>query len=392
MGVIQFPTPIPVTNGNYPQFKFAIFSDNLATVTTAGYLNSSSNEGGMPLSNADVIMALYSFNQQTQTGLFGIFTVNIATTNGQITLTTWDDPSSPPAPILPTTVNYLAHFTDTIGTVSSAAANVINAGNIQAGISGTAGTLGSFPAAATSGELLLAAVTNSSGNFNTTISNASAIGQSQVVSIPDSASTTANFIISKSATTQSITTGHLWVSAGNISAGGLGAAGTLTSYPNSFTNGYLRLAAVSNTGNTFTIISNVAMGQTTTISIPDPVNAVARFLVGATATPFVSGNFPVASGTGGLMIDSGVAATNLQNKSNIRAVTVTGLGGAGAGPIVIPLLSLTSTSIVIPTIVTSSNIVAVAQCSVSTDEFIITFTGDPGATCTISYVAFIAPQ
>jgi hypothetical protein len=119
---------------------------------------------------------------------------------------------------------------------------------------------------------------------------------------------------------------------------------------------------------------------------------VARFLVGATATPFVSGNFPVASGTGGLMIDSGVAATNLQNKSNIRAVTVTGLGGAGAGPIVIPLLSLTSTSIVIPTIVTSSNIVAVAQCSVSTDEFIITFTGDPGATCTISYVAFIAPQ
>ena len=43
------------------------------------------------------------------------------------------------------------------------------------------------------------------------------------------------------------------------------------------------------------------------VSIPDPVNALARLMIGATATPFVSGNFPIASGTGGLFIDSGAA-------------------------------------------------------------------------------------
>lgn len=87
--IYQFPTPIPVTNGNNPQFRFAVFGDGLSTVTTAGYLNAASIEAGLPLSNADVIMALYSFNQQTRTGTFGIFTVSVATSTGQITLTQW---------------------------------------------------------------------------------------------------------------------------------------------------------------------------------------------------------------------------------------------------------------------------------------------------------------
>ncbi len=91
--------------------------------------------------------------------------------------------------------NHIAKFVDTTGTVDDTAGAAINSGNIQAGLSGTAGTLGSFPSAATSGELLVAAVTNSSGNFNTTVSNAAAVGQSQVVSIPDSGAATANFLL-----------------------------------------------------------------------------------------------------------------------------------------------------------------------------------------------------
>ncbi len=91
--------------------------------------------------------------------------------------------------------NHIAKFVDTTGTVDDTAGAAINSGNIQAGLSGTAGTLGSFPSAATSGELLVAAVTNSSGNFNTTVSNAAAVGQSQVVSIPDSGASTANFLL-----------------------------------------------------------------------------------------------------------------------------------------------------------------------------------------------------
>ena len=192
--ILQFPTPIPVTNGNYPQFKFAVFGDNLTAVTTAGYLNSSSIEAGLPLSNADVVMALYSFNAQTSTGSFGIFTVSIAASNGQITLTAWGNPGDV---VLPTIANYIAHFTNTSGTLSSNPANVINAGNIQAGLSGTAGTFASFPATSAKGSLILAAVANT-GNTSTTISNA-AMGQASVVSIPDPATATANFAVAPAA-------------------------------------------------------------------------------------------------------------------------------------------------------------------------------------------------
>ncbi len=47
------------------------------------------------------------------------------------------------------------------------------------------------------------------------------------------------------------------------------------------------------------------------MSFADVGSAAGRFLVANTATPFVSGNFPVASGTGGLMVDSGVSATSV---------------------------------------------------------------------------------
>lgn len=192
--IYQFPTPIPVTNGNYPQFKFAVFGDNLTAVTTAGYLNSSSIEAGLPLSNADIVMALYSFNPNTSTGSFGIFTVSIAASNGQITLTAWGNPGDV---VLPTIANYIAHFTNTSGTLSSAPANVINAGNIQAGLSGTAGTLASFPATAANGSLIVSAL-NAGGAFNTTIRN-STMGQSSVVSIPDPGAATANFAVAPAA-------------------------------------------------------------------------------------------------------------------------------------------------------------------------------------------------
>ncbi len=192
-------------------------------------------------------------------------------------------------------VNHIAKFIDTAGTIDDTAGAAINSGNIQAGLSGTAGTLGSFPSAATSGELLLAAVTNSSGNFNTTISNAAAVGQSQVVSIPDSGSATANFIISKSAGTQHVTSGSLQVDAGDISAG-LAAGGTqgrFLAYSATGSKGALILAPVANTGNTNTTISNAAMGQASVISIPDPGAATANFLLDTGTN--ASGTFTAAT-------------------------------------------------------------------------------------------------
>ena len=105
------------------------------------------------------------------------------------------------------------------------------------------------------------------------------------------------------------------ISGGSIQAGLSGTAGTLISFPLTALKGSFVFAAVANTGNTVTTLSNVAMGQASVISIPDPANAIARVLIGATATPFVSGNFPQNSGTAGLMVDSGIAVSTLATTS-----------------------------------------------------------------------------
>lgn len=101
------------------------------------------------------------------------------------------------------------------------------------------------------------------------------------------------------------------ISGGNIQAGLSGTAGTLASFPATASKGSLVLAGVANTGNTNTTISNDAMGQASVVNIPDPGNAIGQFMVAATATPFVAGNFPQNSGTAGLMVDSGVSVSSL---------------------------------------------------------------------------------
>jgi len=119
------------------------------------------------------------------------------------------------------------------------------------------------------------------------------------------------------------------INGGNIQAGLSGTAGTLISFPGTAAKGSLILAAVANTGNTNTTFSNVAMGQASVISAPDPANALGRFLIGATATPFISGNFPQNSGTGGLMIDSGLAVANVVAKNAVNTFS-------GVGSIILP--------------------------------------------------------
>lgn len=121
------------------------------------------------------------------------------------------------------------------------------------------------------------------------------------------------------------------INAGNISAGLSGTAGTLSSFSSTPGRGALVIAAVANTGNTNTTISNVAMGQASIISIPDPAAATARFLVGASATPLVSGNFPAASGTGGLVVDSGFGADNILRYASV-AISAAEFNGMYAAP------------------------------------------------------------
>lgn len=94
-------------------------------------------------------------------------------------------------------VNHIAKFIDTAGTVDDTAGAAINSGDIQAGLSGTAGTLISFPTTAANGSLILSAL-NAGGAFNTTIRN-SVMGQSTVYSLSDIGAATGGIPVSTGA-------------------------------------------------------------------------------------------------------------------------------------------------------------------------------------------------
>lgn len=85
MPILQLPTQVPGMVGVFPNQKFMVTTDNLATITTAGYLNAINLQSN-PLANTDIIQVLYSYNQQTTVGTYGLFTVAISGV-GVITLT-----------------------------------------------------------------------------------------------------------------------------------------------------------------------------------------------------------------------------------------------------------------------------------------------------------------
>lgn len=229
---LQTAAPTGLASVN-PEVIYILTSDTFATVTATGYLTAQQQQG-FTFNNYQ--MALVYTSDQGPVWLKVVITYSGATILN--TVVSLVDVSNAGDVVLPTIANHIATYTNTTGTLSEDAATAINGGNIQAGLSGTAGYLSSFPATA------------SKGSF--------------------------------------------------------------------------RIVAVANTGDTLVTLSNALMGQATVVSIPDPANALARVLVGATATPFVSGNFPVASGTAGLMVDSGVPAAQLMRLNAVN--TMTGVG------------------------------------------------------------------
>lgn len=199
-------------------------------------------------------------------------------------------------------VGYIAHFVDVTGTIDDTAGDVINAGNIQAGLSGTPGTLISYPATAANGSLIISAL-NAGGAFNTTIRN-SIMGQASVISIPDPGASTASFVLTASAGTQSLTgnltvAGAITSTAGNITSGSSGDAGTFISFPATAANGTLILAAVNAGGAFNTTISNASsVGQSQVISIPDSGTTTANFLISNSASTqtIATGNLAMTAG------------------------------------------------------------------------------------------------
>ncbi len=105
---------------------------------------------------------------------------------------------------------------------------------------------------------------------NLGITNA-ALGQNTTLTIPDPGSSTANFLLSKAAATQHITTFSWQIDAGALISGKStgGSQGSLILYAPTSGQGLINLVANDNSGNRDIEIGNDSHGQSTTYNIPD---------------------------------------------------------------------------------------------------------------------------
>jgi hypothetical protein len=117
MGIVAFTVDKPGQIGNIiggvvPRRPAITTTDNLTTITTAGYLNPVVQIEAQALLPTDVIDVIYSYNAQTNTGTYGVFTVGIS--NGIITLTQWTNPGNV---LLPVVSGDIAVFNGTTGQI-----------------------------------------------------------------------------------------------------------------------------------------------------------------------------------------------------------------------------------------------------------------------------------
>lgn len=92
-----------------------ITTDNLATVTAAGYLNNQNKTGNIILPT-DIFNIIYGFNTNTQSGTFGIFQVSYAAATG-FSLVLWENPGNV---LLPVVSGDFANFNGITGQISDA--------------------------------------------------------------------------------------------------------------------------------------------------------------------------------------------------------------------------------------------------------------------------------
>ena len=139
---------------------------------------------------------------------------------------------------------------------------------------------------------------------------------------------------------------------GNIQAGLSGTSGELISFPAAANKGSLIVAAVANTGNTNTTVSNAAMGQASVISIPDPGASTANFVLDHGVTTMAAGSQII------LAKANGTEASNLVTASgNAGVITTSSLTTAGGSSYAITWTNtlITSSSVILLTIMGGTN-------------------------------------
>ncbi len=331
MGIIAinvFTTGLTGQSVN-PRRCTLITTDNLATITAAGYLNNQNILGNQILPT-DIFEILYSFNEQTQVGIFGIFQVTYSSATG-FTLNLWENPGNV---LLPVVSGDFAVFNGTSGQIKDAGYSATNAAKTKVVMLNAAPTINH-----------VAIFTAADG----TIGDGGVLGTAAAKAASDNTKATLASI------NAAPTSGHLAIFTDNV--GTIGDGGVV---------GTAAAKAASN-------------------------NALST-LASTAGSGFTAGHIVSASDAAGSLQDTGIASSAVQLSANIKAASTADIGGGGAGPISVVVAGLTAASKIVATIASSSNVVSVAKCIATATGFDITFSGDPGAACVVNYVAFVVAQ
>lgn len=243
----------------------------------------------------------------------------------------------------------------TAGTVTASKALVVDANkdlgdlrnldctNLDAGASGTAGSVDVFPSTASRGKLTLAC-TDQTGDTTVTV-NANAMGQATTVNIPDPgaaasyiAQSTAALTLAEVDVLDAVTAGTVAASkavvvdankdAGdfrnldcvNLDAGASGTAGTVDVFPSTASQGKLSVSCTDQTGDTTVSLVAGAMAAARTITLRDP-GAAASILTTTDAT---------AAATTATAVEITMAADNSVNVETVAAANVITAAESGA--------------------------------------------------------------
>jgi hypothetical protein len=133
--------------------------------------------------------------------------------------------------------------------------------NVDAGASGTAGTVDIFPTTASKGKTQITATANT-GDTTTTITNA-AQTTTATMTIPDT-NGSASFVMT--AASQTITGVKQF---NDINIGASGTVGAFDIFPATASKGKLNILAANNTGDTTNTLTNATQSATATWTIPD---------------------------------------------------------------------------------------------------------------------------
>lgn len=167
-----------------------VSTDSLSTITTSGYLNNINQLSGTPILPTDIFEVVYSYNQATQAGIFGIFQVTYSYSAG-FSLVEWTNPGNV---LLPVTSGDIAIFNGTDGQIKDG--NILATNLMQLNVTNTMAAGSKIVLDKGTGTVSAGDVTiNKNSGVITTTSLTTAAGSTATVTLTNSEIATSSVVI-----------------------------------------------------------------------------------------------------------------------------------------------------------------------------------------------------